>query len=347
MLNLCICLLLFVGVFVLVVVVFVLFVQVVEEVSLYIICELKLIQLFIDVFMKQSGVKVNMVFVKDGLFECVKVEGVQLLVDVLMMVDVGNLFDFVDGGVMQLVCLKVFDDVIFVNLCVMNGDWYVLLLCDCVLYVEKDLKVDVFCYEDFVDLKWKGKVCICLGQYLYNIVFVVVMIVYDGEVVIEIWLCGVKVNLVCKVIGGDCDVVCDIFGGICDVGFVNVYYVGYMKYVELGSDVCKWGDVIKVVCLIFVNVKSGGMYVNISGVMVVKYVLYKVNVVKLFEYLVLLEVQVLYVQVNYEYLVCVNVKFDLVIVSFGMLKVDLLLLVDIVKYCKQVSQFVDKVGFDN
>ncbi|MDI9682937.1 iron ABC transporter substrate-binding protein, partial [Burkholderia cenocepacia] len=43
--------------------------QAAEEVSLYTTREPKLIQPLIDAFTKQSGVKVNTVFVKDGLLE--------------------------------------------------------------------------------------------------------------------------------------------------------------------------------------------------------------------------------------------------------------------------------------
>ncbi|OXH83157.1 iron ABC transporter substrate-binding protein, partial [Burkholderia multivorans] len=66
-----------------------------DEVSLYTTREPKLIQPLLDAFTKQSGVKVNTVFVKDGLLERVKAEGAQSPADVLMTVDIGNLLDLV------------------------------------------------------------------------------------------------------------------------------------------------------------------------------------------------------------------------------------------------------------
>lgn len=75
--------------------------QAAEEVSLYTTREPKLIQPLIDAFTKESGIKVNTVFVKDGLLERVKTEGGQSPADVLMTVDAGNLLDLVDGGVTQ------------------------------------------------------------------------------------------------------------------------------------------------------------------------------------------------------------------------------------------------------
>lgn len=318
-----------------------------EEVSLYTTREPKLIQPLIDAFTKQSGVKVNTVFVKDGLIERVKAEGAQSPADVLMTVDVGNLLDLVDGGLTQPVRSKALDDAIPVNLRGANGDWYALSLRDRVLYVEKDLKVDAFRYEDLADPKWKGKVCIRSGQHPYNTALVAAMIAHDGEAATEKWLRGVKANLARKATGGDRDVARDILGGICDVGLANAYYVGHMKNAEAGSDARKWGDAIKVVRPTFANAKSGGTHVNISGATVAKHAPHKANAVKLLEYLVSPEAQALYAQANYEYPVRANVKLDPVIASFGMLTIDPLPLADIAKHRKQASQLVDKVGFDN
>ncbi|RQZ17334.1 iron ABC transporter substrate-binding protein [Burkholderia sp. Bp9031] len=318
-----------------------------EEVSLYTTREPKLIQPLIDAFTKQSGVKVNTVFVKDGLLERVKAEGAQSPADVLMTVDIGNLLDLVDGGLSQPVRSKVLDEAIPANLRGAQGDWYALSLRDRVLYVEKDLKVDAFRYEDLADPKWKGKVCIRSGQHPYNTALVAAMIAHDGEAATEKWLRGVKANLARKATGGDRDVARDILGGICDVGLANAYYVGHMKNAEAGTDARKWGDAIKVVRPTFANAKSGGTHVNISGATVAKHAAHKANAVKLLEYLVSPDAQALYAQANYEYPVRANVKLDPVIASFGTLKVDPLPLTDIAKHRKAASQLVDKVGFDN
>src|SRR3546814_19587780 len=72
-----------------------------DEVSLYTTREPKLIQPMLDAFTKESGIKVNTVFIKDGLLERVKAEGAQSPADVLMTVDIGNLIDLVDGGITQ------------------------------------------------------------------------------------------------------------------------------------------------------------------------------------------------------------------------------------------------------
>ncbi|WP_459614063.1 Fe(3+) ABC transporter substrate-binding protein [Bordetella sp. 2513F-2] len=318
-----------------------------DEVSLYTTREPKLIQPLLDAFTKDTGVKVNTVFVKDGLLERVKAEGDKSPADVLMTVDIGNLIDLVDGGVAQPVRSEALNSVIPQNLRGADGSWYALSLRDRVLYVEKDLDLSSFHYEDLADPKWKGKVCIRSGQHPYNTALVAAMIAHDGAEATEKWLRGVKANLARKAAGGDRDVARDILGGICDIGLANAYYVGHMKNAEPGTDARKWGDAIKVVRPTFANDKSGGTHVNVSGAVVARHAPHKDNAVKLLEYLVSEPAQTLYAQANYEYPIRKGVKLDPVVASFGELRIDPLPVAEVAKYRKQASELVDKVGFDN
>jgi iron(III) transport system substrate-binding protein len=318
-----------------------------EEVTLYTTREPKLIQPLLDAYTKESGVKVNTVFVKDGLLERVKAEGDKSPADVLMTVDIGNLLDLVDGGVTQPAASKVLENAVPANLRGADGAWYALSLRDRVLFVEKDLNLSSFHYENLADPKWKGKVCIRSGQHPYNTGLVAAMVAHDGEAATEKWLHGVKANLARKAAGGDRDVARDILGGICDIGLANAYYVGLMKNAEPGSDARKWGDAIKVIRPRFAGKDGGGTHVNISGAAVARHAPHKEGAVKLLEYLVSAPAQAMYAQANYEYPVRAGVQLDPVIATFGELKVDTLAVADIAKYRKVASQLVDKVGFDN
>jgi iron(III) transport system substrate-binding protein len=317
-----------------------------EEVSLYTTREPKLIQPMLDAFTKDTGIKVNTVFVKDGLLERVKAEGAQSPADVLMTVDIGNLIDLVDGGVTQPVQSKTLNEVIPANLRSADGNWYALSLRDRVLYAANDLKLDNFHYEDLADPKWKNKVCIRSGQHPYNTGMIAAMIAHDGAEATEKWLEGVKANLARKAAGGDRDVARDILGGICDIGIANAYYVGHMKNAEPGTDARKWGDAIKVIRPTFKN-GGDGTHVNVSGAAVAAHAPQKANAVKLLEFLVSEPAQALYARANYEYPIRPGIKLDPVVASFGELKVDSLPVADIAKYRKQASELVDKVGFNN
>ena len=316
-----------------------------SDVSLYTTREPKLIQPLIDEFAKDTGIKVNTVFVKDGLIERVKAEGDKSPADVLMTVDIGNLLDLVEAGVTQPVESKVLADAIPANLRGADNQWFSLSLRDRVAYVAKDLDVDAITYEAFADPKWKGKVCIRSGQHPYNTALIAAMIAHNGVEFTEKWLEGVKANLGRKAAGGDRDVARDILGGICDVGIANAYYVGRMKNAEPGSDNYKWGEAIKVVRPTFGN--SKGTHVNISGAAVAKHAPNRENAVKLLEYLVSDKAQSMYARANYEYPVKKGVELDPTVASFGTLVVDPLPLTEIAKHRKQASELVDKVGFNN
>ncbi|MYN12090.1 extracellular solute-binding protein [Pusillimonas sp. TS35] len=315
------------------------------DVTLYTTREPGLIQPLLDQFAKDSGIKVNTVFVKDGLIERVKTEGDKSPADVLMTVDIGNLLDLVDAGITQPVDSKVLKETIPANLRGQDNQWFTLSLRDRVAYVAKDLDLKAITYENFADPKWNKKVCIRSGQHPYNTAMIAAMIAHNGTEATETWLRKVKDNLGRKAAGGDRDVARDILGGICDVGIANAYYVGRMKNAQPGSDAYKWGEAIKVVRPTFE--KSGGTHVNISGAAVAKHAPNRNNAVALLEYLVSDKAQSMYAKANYEYPVKAGVELDPVVASFGELKVDNLALTEIAKHRKQASELVDKVGFNN
>ncbi|PAT38127.1 iron ABC transporter substrate-binding protein [Vandammella animalimorsus] len=315
------------------------------EVNLYTTREPALIEPLLKAFEKDSGTKVNTVFVKDGLLERAKAEGAQSPADVFMVVDIGNLLDLVNAGVTQPIQSEALTSTLPAHLRGANGEWFALSLRDRVLYVDKDLDLSSFTYEDLADPKWKGKVCIRAGQHPYNTALISAMIAHNGAEATEQWLKGVKANLARKATGGDRNVARDILGGICDIGIANNYYVGRMKNAKPDSDDYKWGQAIKVVRPTFG--KDGGTHVNISGGAVAKNAPNKDNAVKLLEYLVSVPAQELYANANYEYPIREGVKLDPVTESFGPLKSDTLPLTEVAKHRKLASELVDKVGFDN
>lgn len=316
------------------------------EVNLYTTREPALIQPLIDSFTNETQIKVNTVFLKDGLLERVKAEGDKSPADVLMTVDIGNLLDLVEGGVTQPIESTVLQETIPANLRSPDNDWFSLSLRDRVLYADKDLDITEFNYEDLADPRWKGKVCIRSGQHPYNTALIAAMISHHGAEATETWLRGVKDNLARKATGGDRDVARDILGGICDIGIANAYYVGRMKNSEPGTDNYKWGEAIKVIRPTFEGT-GGGTHVNVSGAAVARHAPNKAEAVQLLEYLVSDKAQQLYAGANYEYPVKAGVELDPVVASFGELQVDAIPVSDIAKNRKLASELVDKVGFNN
>ncbi len=317
------------------------------EVNLYTTREPGLIQPLLDAFSHSTGVKVNTVFVRDGLLERLRAEGERSPADVLMTVDTGNLLDLVTGGQTQPVRSQVLEAAIPPHLRGATGHWYTLSLRDRVLYAAKDLPLETFAYEDLAKPEWKGRVCIRSGQHPYNTSLIAAMIAHDGAEATEQWLRGVKANLARKPTGGDREVARDILGGICDIGIANAYYVGRMKNSPEGSEQRRWGDAIKVIRPVFAHANDGGTHVNISGAAVAKHAPHRDEAVKLLEYLVSDEAQSLYARATYESPVKAGVSLDPVVASFGPLKIDPLPLPEVAKHRKLASELVDRVGFDN
>ncbi|MCM2335171.1 MAG: extracellular solute-binding protein [Pseudomonas sp.] len=316
------------------------------SVNLYTTREPGLIQPLLDAFAAETGVKVNTVFLKDGLLERLAAEGERSPADVLMTVDTGNLLDLVAAGHTQPVASAVLAAAVPAHLRGADGQWFALSLRDRVLYADKDLDLDGFTYQDLARPEWKGRVCIRSGQHPYNTSLFAAMIAHDGAAATEQWLRAVKGNLARKAAGGDRDVARDILAGICDVGLANSYYVGRMKNEAPGSEQRAWGDAIQVVRPVFAG-DGGGTHVNISGAAVARHAPNRDNAVRLMEYLVSDDAQSLYARANYEHPVKAGVALDPVVEGFGPMTVDPLPLADVVAQRKLASELVDKVGFDN
>ena len=314
-----------------------------QELNLYTTREPGLIKPLIDAFTKSTGVRVNSVFIKDGLAERVAAEGAKSPADMLMTVDLGNLIDLVDKGLTQPVKSAVLEKVIPSNLRGPNGDWFTLSLRARVLYADKDLDLSSFTYEALADPRWRGKVCIRSGQHPYNTAMIAAYIAKHGEGKAEAWLRGMKANLGRAATGGDRDVARDIMGGICDIGVANSYYVGLMRSGAGGPEQVKWGSAIKVILPTF---EGGGTQVNISGAAIAKHSLNRAAAVRFLEYLVSDEAQKIYAEANYEYPVKAGAATHPLIAALGPLKVESLQIAEIARYRASASKLVDKVGFD-
>lgn len=314
-----------------------------SEVNLYTTREPVLIQPLLKEFTDKTGVKVNTVFIKDGLLERVKAEGRRSPADVMLTVDFGNLVDLVEGGLTQRVNSKILNQSIPANLRAANGHWYALSMRARAVYASKDrTPLTAISYEELADPKWKGKICIRSGSHPYNTALIASYIAHHGEKAAETWLRGIKSNLARSASGGDRDVARDILGKICDIGVANTYYVGTMR--TGNPEQQAWGNAINVVLPKF---KNGGTHVNVSGAVVSKYAPNRKEAVQLLEFLASDHAQAIYAKSGYEYPVKPGVQIDPIIASFGKLNVDSLRLSDISKHRKAANQLVDKVQFNH
>ena len=313
------------------------------EVNVYTYREAKLIQPLFEAFTKDTGIKVNVISANAGLEQRIATEGANSPADVLLTIDIGRLEDAVRSGITQPIKSDVLDKVVPAQYRDSEGMWYGISMRARVVYASKDRVIqDAITYEELADPKWKGKICIRSGQYIYNNALFAAFIAHHGEAKTEEWLRGLKANLAQKPSGGDREVARDIAAGKCDIGLANTYYWALMKNNE--ADRKAWAEATKVILATF---KDGGTHVNLSGVVLAKHAPNKANAIKLIEWLVTDKAQHMYADTNYEYPLRAGVPVHPTIAGYGKLKPDSIPLARIVENKKAAATLVDKVGFDN
>ena len=169
------------------------------DVNVYTYRESKLIQPLFDAFTRDTGVKVNVISASSGLEQRIKAEGANSPADVLLTVDIGRIEDAVRAGITQPIKSDVLDKIVAPQYRDPEGHWYGISMRARVVYASKDrVKETALNYEDLSDPKWKGKICIRSGQYIYNNALFAAFIAHHGEAKTEEWLSGLKANLAQK-----------------------------------------------------------------------------------------------------------------------------------------------------
>ncbi len=316
-----------------------------ETVNIYSYRQPDLIAPLLEEFTKQTGIKTEVQFLKKGMVEKLKAEGVNSPADVIMTVDIGRLSAIDSEGLTQPLANETINSNIPDNYRDPSGKWFGLTTRGRVVYASKDkVSQDTITYEELADPKWKGKICTRSGQHAYNIALIASMIANKGEEFTETWLTGVKNNLARKPDGNDRAQAKGIFTGECVLGLGNTYYVGLMQNNEKDPEQKEWAKSMKV---LFPNSQDRGTHVNLSGMALAKNSPNKDAAVKLMEFLSSGEAQEIYAQKVYEYPIKPGTKPSDTVAGFGDIKADTLSLSEIAKLRKAASQLVDKVGYDD
>ena len=314
-----------------------------QSVNLYTTREPALLNPVLEAFTRDSGVKVNAVFLKDGLQERIRAEGANSPADVMLMVDVGEINAAADAGITQPVQSAIVDKVVPTQLRGPGNAWVTLTKRARIVIVSKErVKQDAITYEELADPKWKGKFCIRAGQHPYNNAFFAAYLARNGAQKTEAYLTALKANTARKPGGGDREVARDILSGQCDIAIINTYYIGLMSQAK--NEQKSWYDAIKPLKTTFAN---GGTHVNVSAAAIAKNAPNKANAVKLIEYMLSEKAQTLYADGNFEFPVNPDVKESAAVKLLGAITPDTTPLADVAKNRKAAADLVDKVGFDN
>lgn len=313
-----------------------------SEVNIYSYRQAYLLEPLLNAFEKETGIKSNVVFAKQGLAERLEREGRNSPADVVMTVDISRLNELVERDLVQGVDNDVLEKNIPENLRHPEGKWIGLTTRARLIYTSKERveEGEITTYEQLADDKWDNRICTRSGKHPYNIALISSMIAHHGEAETETWLNGVKDNLARKPQGGDRDQIKAISEGVCDVAIGNSYYYGNMLQDE------NQRAAAEAVRLVFPNADGRGTHINISGISLTKSAPNRDNAIKLMEFLSSPEAQGIYATANTEYPANPNVKPTGLVAEWGEIHPDSLSLQKIAEYRNAAVKLVDRVDFD-
>ena len=218
-----------------------------QVVNIYSYRQPELIAPLMDAFTRQSGIKTNILFLKKGLVDRIRAEGMNSPVDVILTTDIGRLTGAKSAGITRSVVSETINGNIPARYRDPAGHWFGVTIRARVIFASKQrVAQNDITYEELADAKWKGRICTRSGQHIYNIGLFASMIAHHGKAYTAGWLTGVKNNLARKPQGNDRGQAKAIYSGECDIGLGNNYYVGKMQTNEERPEQKAWTASIKV-----------------------------------------------------------------------------------------------------
>lgn len=312
------------------------------DVNIYTTRQPELIQPVMDAFTAETGIAVNLAYVDDGLVERLRAEGNRSPADLVMTVDIANLKQIVDAGVIQPVESDVMTAAVPETLRSPDNLWFGLTTRARIVYASKDRVADgeVTTYEDLASDKWEGRICTRSGLHNYNLALLSAVIDHVGEDGARDWAAGVRENLARKPEGNDRAQVRAIWAGQCDISLGNTYYMGAMLNNEEQTE---WANSVRIV---FPTFENGGTHVNVSGVAMTNAAPNRDEALQLMEYLVSPEAQRIYAELNYEYPVLDGVAQSDLVASWGEFTADDVNLSDLAGHRPAALRIMEEVNFD-
>ncbi|MAJ95741.1 MAG: Fe(3+) ABC transporter substrate-binding protein [Paracoccaceae bacterium] len=313
-----------------------------SEVNIYSYRQPFLIEPLTTAFTDETGIKVNIVYLRKGMIERMKAEGKRSPADVVLTVDISRLSALVEAGLTQQVVSQTLSTNVPEKYRDPAGHWFGLTTRARIIYVSKERvrTGEIKSYEDLADPKWRGKVCTRSGLNAYNLALTSAIIHHHGEDYAKKWLDGFKQNLARKPQGNDRAQVKAIWAGECDLSIGNTYYMGKMLKDPEQAD---WA---KSVNIVFPTFEGGGTHVNVSGIGMAKFSPNKDNALALMEFLSSGEAQEIYATANFEYPIAPGTKVDDLVKSWGSFNADNVNLMTIAKLRKKALKLTEIVDFD-
>ncbi|EAR49689.1 ABC Fe+3 siderophore transporter, periplasmic substrate-binding protein [Oceanicola granulosus HTCC2516] len=312
------------------------------DVNIYTTRQPELIQPVIDAFTEKTGIAVNLAHVDEGIVERLEAEGERSPADLVMTVDIANLKQIVDAGVLQPVDSDVLTEAVPETLRSPENLWFGLTTRARIVYASKERVADgeVTTYEDLASDAWEGRICTRSGTHNYNLALLSAIIEHHGADYARQWAADVRDNLARKPQGNDRAQVRAIWAGECDISLGNTYYMGLMVNDEEQSE---WADSVRIV---FPTFEDGGTHVNVSGIGMTQSAPNRDEALQLMEFLVSPEAQAIYAEVNNEYPVLEGAEVSELVASWGEFTPDDVDLAKLADHRGEALRIIEEVDYD-
>jgi iron(III) transport system substrate-binding protein len=265
-----------------------------KEVNVYSSRLPDLVKPVFDAFTKQTGIKVNFIFLKQGALERLKSEGEFTPADVILVADIGSIHDIVDADLTAPITSKIINQNIPAQYRSKDNLWTGLTgRVRMLARTTKDLTVEITGYDALANPAFKNRVCSRSLSHPYNVALIASYLHEYGAKKTEKWLQDFRKNIFDKPSGDDTGQINLIASGLCDIAPVNHYY--YERMVATDKSL---GSKVKLVPL---SSMTRGVYANISGAMVSKYADNYDNAVALVEFMTDAQAQKIFADHDYEF----------------------------------------------
>ncbi len=298
----------------------------------------ELIQPLFDVYQARTGVRIQAHTDKEGaLIERLKAEGASSQADILLTVDVGNLWQAQEAGLFLPLDSPVLQAAIPAHLRDPQGHWFGFSVrARTLVYHSGRVKpYQLKGYADLADAKWKGKLVLRTSKKVYNQSLVAMLLAQHGEArtlgVVKGWVA----NLAASPHASDDQVMEAILAGQGDVGLVNTYYYGRRQKKD-PSEPLK---------LFWADQAGGGVHVNVSGAGLLKHSRRQAAARAFLEWLAGPEAQSLFADANLEYPANPAVKPAAAVAAWGEFKASAINVAQAGTLQAQAIKLMDQAGY--
>ncbi len=259
-----------------------------------------LIRPVLDLFTEQSGTEVKLLTGDNAaLVTRLEHEGEKTPADLLLTVDIGNLYQAKIRSLLQSIESDVLEKNIPAHLRDSEGEWFGLTTRARVLFALEGAKEKApKNYMALAAPTLKDTVLIRSSNNVYNQSLMSYMIHHYGQDKALTWARGIVANMARPPQGGDRDQIRALAAGEGRVAVANTYYYGLLV---AGDETMQDVRVQERVAIIFPDTSDKGVHINIRGGGVTRHADNRDGAIALLEFLSGEEAQRIFADANFEY----------------------------------------------